>query len=447
MVALGLTFGPWTIASAGADPANATATAGNGSAGSSVTTLQIQAQELAGQINADGRTLDQLDASYQAAQIAYQGLTSRQAAMRRTVAIAATQVAAARQALKEQALLAYIAGGAPMVTQIPDVPGVDRSLTIAYAEIVSGGQQMAVQNYRATLDAETTEQAALEANGRQMAVTMRTIKSDADQAASTLTAERQVLVQVKGQLAAAVAQVQARQQAAQQAQEQATLTAEGIQLPPAGAAQDASAQTAGSQAAAPRSTGSADAAVQTVPPGGAPATAAVDRPARQSPAAPAPVATSATTAPPVSQPPPTAPPTPAPTGNGSNGADGIPAQAPDVSAVLAYARAQIGKPYQWAGAGPDSFDCSGLVMRAWEQASIDFPHLAQDQYDLTARLPLADLIPGDLVFFGTPDNVYHVGIYIGSGDMIDAPETGQNVQIQSIYWDSLLGAGRVSVNS
>ena len=51
--------------------------------------------------------------------------------------------------------------------------------------------------------------------------------------------------------------------------------------------------------------------------------------------------------------------------------------------------------------------------------------------------------PGDLIFFGTPNNVYHVGIYIGGGEMIDAPETGKFVSISSIYWSSLLGAGRV----
>lgn len=107
----------------------------------------------------------------------------------------------------------------------------------------------------------------------------------------------------------------------------------------------------------------------------------------------------------------------------------------------------MGKPYQWGGAGPDSFDCSGLVMMAWSQAGIDFPHLAQDQYDMTAREPLSDLVPGDLVFFGTPDNVYHVGIYIGNGNMIDAPETGENVSVSSIFWDNLLGAGRVTGNS
>jgi cell wall-associated NlpC family hydrolase len=82
-------------------------------------------------------------------------------------------------------------------------------------------------------------------------------------------------------------------------------------------------------------------------------------------------------------------------------------------------------------------------MMAWDQAGIYFPHLAQDQYDLTAREPLSAILPGDLVFFGTPNNVYHVGIYIGGGDMIDAPATGQNVSISSIYWSDLLGAGRV----
>jgi len=82
-------------------------------------------------------------------------------------------------------------------------------------------------------------------------------------------------------------------------------------------------------------------------------------------------------------------------------------------------------------------------MMAWAQAGVYFPHLAQDQYDMTERIPLSDSLPGDLVFYGTPDDVYHVGLYIGGGDMIDAPETGQNVQIQSIYWSGLLGAGRV----
>ena len=82
-------------------------------------------------------------------------------------------------------------------------------------------------------------------------------------------------------------------------------------------------------------------------------------------------------------------------------------------------------------------------MMAWETAGVYLPHLAQAQYDLTKRIPLADALPGDLIFFGTPNDVFHVGIYIGGGQMIDAPETGLLVSISSIYWSQLLGAGRI----
>lgn len=112
--------------------------------------------------------------------------------------------------------------------------------------------------------------------------------------------------------------------------------------------------------------------------------------------------------------------------------------------AIAFAESQIGKPYQWGGAGPGSYDCSGLVMVAWGKAGISFPHSAQDQYDLTRRVAIANLLPGDLVFYGTPADVYHVGLYIGNGDMVDAPETGENVSIQSIYGPNLLAGGRVN---
>jgi cell wall-associated NlpC family hydrolase len=82
-------------------------------------------------------------------------------------------------------------------------------------------------------------------------------------------------------------------------------------------------------------------------------------------------------------------------------------------------------------------------MMAWAAAGVYLPHLAQAQYNLTARVPLFRVLPGDLIFFGTPSNVYHVGIYIGGGEMIDAPATGLTVSISSIYWADLLGAGRV----
>jgi cell wall-associated NlpC family hydrolase len=111
---------------------------------------------------------------------------------------------------------------------------------------------------------------------------------------------------------------------------------------------------------------------------------------------------------------------------------------------VSFAQSQIGKPYQWAGAGPATYDCSGLTMVSWEKAGVSLPHSAQDQYDLTTKVAISDLLPGDLVFFGTPTDVYHVGIYVGNGNMVDAPETGQDVMTQSIYELDLLGGGRVN---
>jgi cell wall-associated NlpC family hydrolase len=103
----------------------------------------------------------------------------------------------------------------------------------------------------------------------------------------------------------------------------------------------------------------------------------------------------------------------------------------------------LGKPYQWGAAGPDSFDCSGLTMWSWDKAGVSLPHLAQAQYAMTRPIAIANLLPGDLVFYGTPSNVHHVGIYVGGGTMIDAPETGEFVHYTTIYFDGLLAGGRI----
>jgi peptidoglycan DL-endopeptidase CwlO len=116
------------------------------------------------------------------------------------------------------------------------------------------------------------------------------------------------------------------------------------------------------------------------------------------------------------------------------------------AAAIAFARAQIGKPYVWAADGPDSFDCSGLTMRAWEHGGVSLPHYTVAQYDQSRKIPIGSLRPGDLVFFGSdPGNassIYHVGLYIGGGQMIEAPYTGETVRISSIWRDSLFGAAR-----
>jgi cell wall-associated NlpC family hydrolase len=98
--------------------------------------------------------------------------------------------------------------------------------------------------------------------------------------------------------------------------------------------------------------------------------------------------------------------------------------------ALKFAYAQIGKPYVWGAAGPGSFDCSGLTLRAWERAGVYMPHSASKQYARFPKVSRSKLKPGDLVFFYR--DLHHVGIYIGGGKMIHAPTTGRNVEIAGI---------------
>ena len=114
--------------------------------------------------------------------------------------------------------------------------------------------------------------------------------------------------------------------------------------------------------------------------------------------------------------------------------------------AIAYARAQLGKPYVWAAAGPDTFDCSGLTMMAWRAGGVSLSHWSIAQYAEGRKIPLGQIRPGDLVFFSTDLTEYraihHVGLYIGGGQMIEAPYTGAVVRISTISRPSLYGAVR-----
>ncbi|MFJ5640445.1 NlpC/P60 family protein [Streptomyces sp. NPDC093223] len=100
--------------------------------------------------------------------------------------------------------------------------------------------------------------------------------------------------------------------------------------------------------------------------------------------------------------------------------------------AIAFARAQIGKPYVWGATGPGSYDCSGLSQAAWKAAGVSLPRTTYDQVNAGTTVSLADARPGDLVFFY--GDVTHVGIYIGDGMMIHAPKPGAYVREESIYY-------------
>lgn len=119
--------------------------------------------------------------------------------------------------------------------------------------------------------------------------------------------------------------------------------------------------------------------------------------------------------------------------------------APDTQAAataIEFAKAQLGEPYLWGGEGPDAWDCSGLTMKAWAAAGEKLTHYTGSQWKETKRVAIADLAPGDLVFFGkNADSIHHVGLYVGDGKMIEAPRTGLDVRYASIYRSSLLPYG------
>lgn len=108
--------------------------------------------------------------------------------------------------------------------------------------------------------------------------------------------------------------------------------------------------------------------------------------------------------------------------------------------VVAFAFGQLGKSYRWGAAGPDSYDCSGLTLAAWNSAGVHLPHNAARQYDSMAHIGRDDLRPGDLVFFY--GRISHVGVYIGDGRMIHAPEYGERVRAASIDSQPIHGFGR-----
>jgi cell wall-associated NlpC family hydrolase len=103
---------------------------------------------------------------------------------------------------------------------------------------------------------------------------------------------------------------------------------------------------------------------------------------------------------------------------------------------------QLGDSYSWGADGPTSFDCSGLTMYAWGKAGVSLPHSSASQFSEGRRVSRANLMPGDLVFFGDP-SIHHVGMYIGNGRMVHAPRPGKPVQINDVdYMSGYAGAVR-----
>ena len=124
-----------------------------------------------------------------------------------------------------------------------------------------------------------------------------------------------------------------------------------------------------------------------------------------------------------------------PTGCGPNTAT-LPAGA--AGNAIRFALAEVGKPYVWGATGPNTYDCSGLMLRAFQAAGIDLPRVSWQQFKAGGHVPVKQAQPGDLLFYATdpndPATIHHVMLYMGDGQMVEAPYSGESVRVRPVPW-------------
>lgn len=338
---------------------------------------RAQAAQLVAQIDALGLKESALSEQYDKAVLGEQDAAKQVAAANAQAQEATAQADQARQQLRRVALESYMGDGSGAPAA---QPGPD----------LSSAQQLVLRSAYVTM---------LASNRQDVIDRYKTA------AVQAKTAEGQ-LAQAQAQAAAQVKQVRAAEQQVQQAQThlQATYAQVKGQLTvlvaQAQAAADAERQRQ-AQAALARQRTAQQAQLL----------------AKQQAAAQQPIAASVPAT--------AAPSAPVPTGSGG-------------AAAVAAAETRLGDPYVWGAAGPNSFDCSGLTMWAWAHAGVSLPHYSAAQYDSTTHIPMSDLQPGDLVFFADPGE--HEAMYIGNGQIIEAPHTGANVRIMPLYSQFVLAS-------
>jgi cell wall-associated NlpC family hydrolase len=344
----------------------------------SLSSARAQAGEINAQLQADAQKVDQLSQSYDAAQQKVEQLDASLARTRAAIGSDREKVGVDQKNLRHDALAAYMSD---------DEGGGLESMFSA-----TGVKGVVTNEYRSV------------ATGNISGAVDRL-----NQAESRLADEQSQLQATQGQAQAALTQVTTSRQAAEAtvASQEATLAQVKGQIATLVAQQQAAEEAAQFAAFQRRLAAATPAPVQTGHDPGAVRTTV----APVAPAAPA-----------------------LPDLPSSGGA----------ATAVAAAESQLGVPYRWGGESPGSgFDCSGLTQWAWGRAGVGIPRTAQEQYDAIEHVSLGALEPGDLLFWGAGrGGISHVGMYVGGGSVINAPDTGEDVRIQPIWNNGLVGAGR-----
>jgi cell wall-associated NlpC family hydrolase len=356
---------------------------------------RAEAAALSQRIQQLGQEEEALSERYDQATLALQAAQQRVNQATRQLSVDQGNEATARSALTKVAVNSYVNGGSE-ITQITrnaqPLNSVNENLVRdEYLGSLSANESDVIDQYHlASLkmnDDRTQLRSALAAAQRQQA----TLAQDRQAVQASAAQLQQTLNSVNGQIATLVAQIQEQQREAAARAAQARLAAQRL------AAQQLAAEQA-AQAAAARAAAAQQVAASGL--GGQVTTASKTTGGSSSGGSSAPAATVS-----------------APVGAASSVA----------ARAIAAAESRLGDWYVWGAAGPNTFDCSGLVMWSYAQAGVSLPHFSGAQYADTIHISISDVEPGDLVFPGDPGE--HVAMYIGNGNIIEAPYTGAQVHI------------------
>jgi cell wall-associated NlpC family hydrolase len=343
--------------------------------GATVADKKAQAQQLKAEIDANGEKISMLAEQYNGAQIALDEATRSIAGIKSRIAVAEAETERTGIVVARRVAALYMSAGSQSPIGWMDASNVNEAGSRSmYGAVTADRDRLSLEELaasRADLRAKNSE---LEAAKQQAQSQLDVIAASKQEVEAANAKQADLLASVNGEIATLIAQEEARQAAA----EKAASDAEAARLHLLAT----STSTSTTSASAP-DTVTSDPVSSGTP--------AVD--------------------------PGTVPDVPAP----SAGA----------AAAVEYAKAQLGKPYQYAGVGPDSFDCSGLTMMAWAQGGVSMPHYSGAQGDMFPRVPDDALEPGDLAIF-YPDH-HHVGIYVGDGMTISATQTGDFIKLQPVF--------------
>src|SRR5664280_892843 len=351
-----------------------------------IQSIDAQRQALTGQVTS---------ADYQLAQ-----LKDQIAASQSQMAEDQATVAKDQAQLRVQAISDYTnSGTSSQVTQMFTSNVNTSGVRSEYSAIATGNVTTTVDHLHTAQAQLQAAQSSLEQQQAQQTSTLDTLSSAENQASALASQYQGTLNSVNANIQALVEQQQAAQAAAAQAAATAAFNAK------VAAAQAAQAQAATASAARAAANRSITNATTSGGSGGGSSSGGVSAPSV-----------------------PSAPPPPLAAG---------------AAGAVQAAETMIGVPYVWGGSTPAGFDCSGLVEWAYAQVGIGLPHYSGGQYDDTTHIPLADIEPGDLLFYG-PGGSEHVAMYVGGGSMIEAPYTGATVHITGVRTDGgFVGVGRV----